>query len=894
MTGDTGTGTFTGMKNSPEPGEDRLRYLASLIDNVSDAIFSFDRQRKITFWNKRAQEVYGWTSEEAVGRNAAVLLKVEIDESERNKWLLNAEKHGELLIEAVHYTKFNEKIVVESHLLPVKDQFGEVTGYTTVNRDVTERKKAEEALEDAKNRYLSLFNNRTNAIAHCRTITDEQGKPVDYEIIQINDAYTFITGIKKENIEGRHATEVFPGIENFSFDYIGNLGHVALGGGELNTEVFFEALGQWLSVYAYCPKAGEFTVIFTDITQRKNAEEASRQSEMRFRSTLDFLTEGCAILDFNWNYLYVNDVNASHAHRSKDEMIGKNMFELIPGVEKSVFFEAYRRCMENRTREQVEAAFTFEDGSVSWYEAKAEPVPEGIFVLSADITERKKAEERLKKSEENFRTLADNISQLAWMTDEMGGILWYNKRWYDYTGTSLEEMQGWGWQKVHNPDHLDRVMKNWTKALSNGEAWEDTFPLRGKDGQYRWFLSRALPINDENGKVVRWFGTNTDITERKEMEEKLKLSQSRLNDAQKLAHVGSFSIDIATGKIEASEEAYNICELDPAEGKLTLDFITSCWYPEDKPWVIEAIKEGMSNNKLINFESRMLFPSGKVKYVSYIARPLNDAIGKPIKRVGAVTDITERKLQELELRRTLEELKRSNEELEQFAYVASHDLQEPLRMVSAYTKLLEMQLKDKLDEKTAKYMYFVIDGAKRMHALIQDLLAFSRVTSPRETISRTDLNDLMAEIMRDFQVAITDHSAQVEIAEMPVLYLDPTQVKLVFQNLIQNAIKFKGAENPFIQIKAEKKEHEWLFSVKDNGIGIDPEFHERIFVIFQRLHEKEKYPGTGIGLSICKKIVERHGGRIWLDSKPGEGSTFFFTIPDGESEKQQEVRSSRK
>lgn len=880
MTGDTGIGTFSGMKTNDVPGEDRLRYLAMLIDNVSDAILSFDKEKIITFWNKGAQKIYGWTSEEAVGHDAAVLLRSESDESLRNQRLNNAEKYGEILAEAVHYTKDNKRIVVESHVIPLINPLGEVTGYTTVNRDITERKKAEEALQDVKDRYLSLFNNRTNAIAHCRTITDENGNPFDYEVLQVNEAYTLITGIKKEDIEGRCAREVFPGIENLSFDYIGNYGKVALHGGELNFEVFFEPLKQWLAIYVYSSKPGEFTAIFTDITQRKNAEDALRESEKRFRSTLDYLTEGCAILDFNWNYLYVNDVNASHAHCSKDEMIGKNIFSLIPGIEKSVFFDAYKRCMEDRTRENVEAAFTFEDGSEAWYEAKAEPVPEGIFVLSADITARKVAEERLKRSEENFRTLADNISQLAWMTDENGSIFWYNKRWYDFTGTTFEEMQGWGWQKVHHTDHIERVMENWTKALAIGEPWEDTFPLRGKDGNYRWFLSRALPIKDESGNVTRWFGTNTDITERKEIEEELKLSESRLNDAQKLAHVGSFSIDMSTGTIEASEEAYNICELDPAKERITLDLITSCWHPEDKSWISEAIRDGMTNNKLINFEGRMLLPNGNVKYINYIARPVNDAAGMPVKRVGAVADITERKLQELELRRTLEELKRSNEELEQFAYVASHDLQEPLRMVSAYTKLLEGQFKDKLDEKTSRYMYFVTDGAKRMHALIHDLLAFSRVASPRETISKTDLNTLLAEIMRDFQVAITDHNAEVEISEMPVLNVDPTQVKLIFQNLIQNAIKFRGPDNPLIQIKAERRDREWLFSVKDNGIGIEAEFYDRIFVIFQRLHEKEKYPGTGIGLAICKKIVERHGGKIWVDSAIGSGSAFYFTIPD--------------
>lgn len=227
---------------------------------------------------------------------------------------------------------------------------------------------------------------------------------------------------------------------------------------------------------------------------------------------------------------------------------------------------------------------------------------------------------------------------------------------------------------------------------------------------------------------------------------------------------------------------------------------------------------------------------------------------------------------------TLKELERSNQELEQFAYIASHDLQEPIRMISVYTKLLEKDLKDKLNERTQQCMYFITDGAKRMHALIQDLLAFSRLASRGETMTETDLNCTMAEIMRDLQVSIIDHKAEVEFDRMPVVKADPTQMRQLFQNLIQNSIKFKGDTNPLIHVTSERTDGEWLFCVRDNGIGISPEYSDRVFEIFQRLHEKERYPGTGIGLAICKKIVERHGGRIWIESEEGKGSAFYFTI----------------
>ncbi|HEX2961166.1 MAG TPA: MEDS domain-containing protein [Ignavibacteriales bacterium] len=241
-------------------------------------------------------------------------------------------------------------------------------------------------------------------------------------------------------------------------------------------------------------------------------------------------------------------------------------------------------------------------------------------------------------------------------------------------------------------------------------------------------------------------------------------------------------------------------------------------------------------------------------------------------------EIEMRKQTEDLLLKTLRELERSNSELEQFAYVASHDLQEPIRMISVYTRMLERQLEGKLDPRSQQCLFFLSDGSKRMHALVQDLLAYSRLTSAKEPFVPTDMNSVLAEVMLDLQVAITDYNAEIEIGEMPRITADPTQMRQLFQNLIQNAIKFKSDADPFIQICCERNDTEWHFSIKDNGIGISPEYNDRVFVIFQRLHEKEKYPGTGIGLSVCKKIVERHGGRIWIESKEGSGSTFHFTI----------------
>jgi signal transduction histidine kinase len=242
------------------------------------------------------------------------------------------------------------------------------------------------------------------------------------------------------------------------------------------------------------------------------------------------------------------------------------------------------------------------------------------------------------------------------------------------------------------------------------------------------------------------------------------------------------------------------------------------------------------------------------------------------------------------LARKVDELARSNADLEQFAYVASHDLQEPLRMVTAYTQLLSERYAGKLDENADKYLGYAGEGAQRMQVLIQDLLAFSRVGRNGSNYCSVDCNDVMAEVLKTLAPTIQESGAVITRDELPAVWSDRTQVTQILQNLIGNAIKFRGQEAPKVSISAEKAGAYWRFSVSDNGIGIAPEYAENIFVVFQRLHARTEYPGNGIGLAICKKIVERNGGKIWVESQPGSGATFKFTLPLHDSDEGNQAR----
>lgn len=369
------------------------------------------------------------------------------------------------------------------------------------------------------------------------------------------------------------------------------------------------------------------------------------------------------------------------------------------------------------------------------------------------------------------------------------------------------------------------------------------------------------------------------LTEREALNNSLKESEKRLNKAQEMAHLGSWELDLPGNQLSWSDEVYRIFGLEPGEFPATYEAFLEAVHPEDRAAVDAAyagsVREGKDSYEIEHRVVRR--SSGEVRYVHERCVHSRDAGGAVVRSVGMVHDITERKKAEVEL-------KRSNENLEQFAYVASHDLQEPLRMMSSYSALLARRYKGKLDPDADDFINYIVDGAGRLQRLINDLLAYSRAGRGEKAEVGVDCGALLTRVLAGMKVAIDESGAAVTSGPLPELTGSESSFVQLFQNLVGNAIKFRGKEAPHIHVGAVRKGRNWLFSVKDNGIGIEAQYKDRIFLIFQRLHGREEYPGTGIGLSICKKIVEAAGGKIWLESEPGKGSTFYFTIPaKGES-----------
>jgi PAS domain S-box-containing protein len=409
----------------------------------------------------------------------------------------------------------------------------------------------------------------------------------------------------------------------------------------------------------------------------------------------------------------------------------------------------------------------------------------------------------------------------------------------------------------------------------------DTIELRAKhkDGSWRYaeVVGTSHLHNPEvNGVVINFH----DITERRETEEALKRKWSFYQLLAEQSPDSLVVVDV-NGRViyqSPSTEVGFGFESGEVEGQISFDFLHS----DDLPRVMEAFADVLQRpGDTASIECRSKHPDGTWHYAQVAGMNcLDNPAVKGI--IVTVRDITERKKTEEMLAYYAAELRRSNEDLEQFAYVASHDLQEPLRMVQSYVQLLAKRYKGKLDSDADDFIHYAVDGAARMRGLIDGLLEYSRVSTRGEEFEPVECETVLDRVLVSLQMVVEDSGVVVSHDPLPMVVGDELQLERLFQNLIGNAVKFRGEEPPLVHISAEKTGGEWVFSVQDNGIGIEPEYAEQVFSIFQRLQRDERYPGTGIGLAVCKKIVERHGGRIWVESDVGRGATFCFTLPIAE------------
>lgn len=557
-----------------------------------------------------------------------------------------------------------------------------------------------------------------------------------------------------------------------------------------------------------------------------------------------------------------------HKNKSKIQVeIGLNTVDTVEG--KFAFCTVIDVTKRKKAEQTLDKAH---EEIKNWAEVKSKELYKTNGLLKNALAERKTVEEALRESEEKYRTIVHTANEGIGILNEKKATTFVNDKIVEMLGYSADEII---------EKSLFSFMSNESKRVAtahlgrrqDGITEQHYIKFIRKNGSELWTVFTSRPLFEKDGKYMGAMATFTDITERKLAEAQIRKLSSAVEQSTSIIIITDTNarIDYINPKFTqvTGYSREEVLGKNPRILKST----------ETRPEVYHELWKIIANGGEWHGELHNKKKNGQSYWASASISPIKNMDGIITHYLGVQEDITDRKKAQSALQNYATELERSNEELQQFAYVASHDLQEPLRMITSYLTLLENRYKNKLDDDADEFIGYAVDGAKRMKQLIRDLLQFSRVGTHGNPFKKTNCEEVFKKTLSNLEVTIIENSLEITHDPLPVVTADEVQLLQLFQNLISNAIKFRSKKIPKIHISAKKKNNEWVFSVRDNGIGIEKEYEKRIFIIFQRLHTNSKYPGTGIGLALCKKIVERHGGRIWFDSVPGEESTFYFTIP---------------
>jgi PAS domain S-box-containing protein len=649
--------------------------LGAIVDSSDDAIISKDLNGIIMSWNKGAERLFGYTSDEAVGKPVTILIPPDRLEEEVN--ILRRLRRGERVdhFETIRRRKDGSLRHISLTISPVKDAQDRIIGVSKIARDITERKRAEEAIHELNDRLAAEL----AAMSRMQRLSTR--------LLQADDFAHLLGEIVDAGIEITSAD-----MGNIQLIVDGVLKIVSQRGFETPFLDFFDNVhgGQ-----AACGTA-------LQRCERVIVEDVAQSPVFAGTPSLEVMLAAGA-----------RAVQSTPLVSRSGQLLG--MF--------STHYRTSRRPGDRELR-----------------------LLDVVARQAADLIERNRAEAALAASEQRFRQLADSMPQIVWTARSDGYLDYYNERWYEFTGFDRDRFGDISWEPILHPDDVKGCYETWYGCIRTGQPYRIEYRFWDRrENRWRWFMGRALPVRGEHGKIVKWFGTCTDIDEQKRVED---------------------------------------------------------------------------------------------------------------------------------------DLRRANLDLEQFAYSATHDLQEPLRSIKIYSELLAKRYGDGLEGDAHQFLGFLHAGASRMELLVRDLLAYTQVTRLDAPDEVADANAAFKDALANLSGTVSESGARITCDPLPSLHVHGAHLQQLFQNLMGNAIKYRSPGRiPEVHVSAARQNRHWTFSVRDNGIGIEPEYKEHIFGLFKRLHASDKYSGTGIGLAICQRIVERYQGRIWVESEPGRGSNFFFTLP---------------
>ena len=848
-----------------------LELFRNLLDQSNDALLISDPETgSIHDVNDTTVERLGYSEEELL---EMTIPDIETELHGLGEWQsfvddLRAE--GQTTFDGTHQRKDGSTFPVEVEVSHVEFDQEYVL---SIARDVTERRERERQLEQSEQRYRTLVENFPNGIV---TLFDHD---LQYELAA-GQGFDGIP-VDQEGLQGKHFRDVW---DEETVETLEPAFQAALDGEEQSVELEYAGREWMFRAVPITDEAGEVFAGMTmaqDITERKERERYLED----VKSRLEAATEAGAVGTWEWDI------------RTDEMVVGESFAETFgidpraarEGVSLDRFIDSIHEDDRERAEREVQAAVDncgeYEseyrvrnaDGEYRWVVARGHVECENgeaaRFVGAlTDITERKRAELELQRNNGELEALFEVLPVGVIVAEADGELVSANDTAREIWGgeifdaDSIQEYEQFPIYWADSGEQVPPGEMTLTRVLEGETVTEpELFEIEATDGSRRIVEAKGRPIYGDSGEVVRGVVTMSDVTERHETQRKLRESERRYRTLVESFPDGS--VAMFDEDLEYTAVGGQLVDEVGVDRETRIGRPVEELYPDDIADEViphfEAALAGETNTFELDFHDR---------HLQATTLPVRDADGDIFAGMLVVQNVTER----YEYERKLEE---SNERLEQFAYSASHDLQEPLRMISSYLQLIEERYGDVLDEDGEEFLEFAVDGADRMKAMIEGLLAYSRVETRGDPLEPTDLDSVLADVRTDLQLRIDETGAEIRADSLPTVVGDENQLRQVFQNLVENAIEYSGDEAPTIHIDAERVDDRWRIDIHDEGIGIDPEDQERIFEVFQRLHTHQAHEGTGIGLSLVERIVERHDGDIWVDSEPGEGTTFSFTLP---------------
>jgi PAS domain S-box-containing protein len=887
-------------KRAEEDVRGQREWLRVTLTSIGDAVIATDAEARVTFMNPVAVELTGWPAEEARGKLIQEVLTVineqtrEVDEDIVNRVFING--HVALLpYHSALLTRSGREIPVEDSAAPIRDSAGNIIGAVLVFQDVTEKRRTQNALRESEERFRVAQELSPDGFTILRPIRDDAGSVIDFTWVYENTAIARMNGTHPEAVVGRRLLELFPGHRSSPFfeayRQVAETGETHILEAPYRGESILTPT--WFRL-AVVRMGGDIAILTQDTTERKQAEEALRESNAKLEAALDSMTDAVCISDAEGRFIDFNDAFATY-HRFKNKGECLKTLAAYPDIVEVFMADgqpapldmwAVSRALRGETVSNAEYTLRRKDTGERWVGSYSfapirnkDGVIVGSVVAGRDITEHKRMEEELRRSRDELEMrVLERTEELAAERELFFDVLetlpayvclltpdyhvpFANQVFRDRFGASkglrcFEHLFG-----RSEPCEICETFSVLKTSTSHQWEWE------GPDG--RNYAVFDFPFTDTKGsKLILEMGI--DITERKQAEEAVKSERQRLFDVLETVPA---MVCLLTPHYDVAFSNRSFREkFGESLGRRCYEFCFGRNEPCDFCESYKVLETGQPHHWEVTG------PDGST--IDCHDFPFTDADGSPM-ILEMDFDITEFRRAEAELKATVAKLEQLNLELQEFAFIASHDLQEPLRKIQTFGSMLSKRTKGYNDPVGQDYMARIIKGANRMSELLRALLSYSRAGTSQLNHAPVSLSGVAKDAASDLEHRIIRVDGRVEIGELPTVDADASLLRQLFQNVIDNSIKYrKEFEPPVIEIHGKVAHGVCQVFIKDNGIGFDECFSQQIFKPFQRLHGKDSpYSGTGMGLAICKKIVSRHGGDITVNSTPGQGATFIVTLP---------------